>query len=269
MLTLGGGGVKYGMITYLGDIHGDLKIVKRLADNLDPGDTIIQVGDFGIGFLHEDKLKSLGRHLERCKVKCFAVRGNHDEPTSFKRHLKWGNLQLVPDNLVVAIEGKLHYFYGGAISVDRAFRTEQWDWWQKEGACDFLALNWDSPAFIYNEDFHLCGKLSNDVSCNINKIDVVVTHACPLDVVPVEPPHAQNPFLLPYFKRDKNLLGDLLKEGREMEYFRENLLSKFSIDKWYYGHYHVSDSRKKDGIDYRCLNINEVFYERSYFTGAD
>lgn len=222
------------MIYLLGDTHGNLNPIKKLlSENTKEGDTIIQLGDFGIGFVHEEKLKSLGEKLKSQGVYCYAVRGNHDNPIPFQEGRNWGNLQLLPDNSVLQIEEKSILFLGGAISVDRHFRTLGVDYWS-------------------NERFSLNKKYLK----NLRGIDMIMAHSCPNKV---QPKPTKSPFIDKFAERDPNLYSDLIEDGELINEAFEIMSQNNKIKNWYFGHWHVHHLQEYQGCEFRCLDIDEVF----------
>ena len=82
----------------MGDIHGNFAAIERwLQDFANTGDVLIQVGDFGAGFVHEKRIESLANKFSEAGCKCFVVQGNHDDPIYFKENKKYsGALELLP-----------------------------------------------------------------------------------------------------------------------------------------------------------------------------
>jgi hypothetical protein len=117
------------MIYILGDIHGNHEILERLSAMVQPDDTVIQVGDFGIYGAELFRLGGKYFHGFPCKV--YVIDGNHedfniintwskDEPTEFAP-----NFFYMPRGYVTEIEGELFGFLGGAESVDKAWRVQE------------------------------------------------------------------------------------------------------------------------------------------------
>jgi len=98
------------IIRFVGDIHGNYK---PLIDAANCEYQVIQVGDFGAGFVDIPELPSNVRW----------IRGNHDDPAIAKMHPQW-----IPDG---------HYengilFVGGAYSIDRDRRHLGISSWEDE-----------------------------------------------------------------------------------------------------------------------------------------
>ena len=87
------------MILCLGDLHGNFNFLKNQIQSKKITDcTIIQVGDFGIGFTYkendEQTLNSLNDFLKDVNVTMLAIRGNHDNPSFFNGDYDLSNLKL-------------------------------------------------------------------------------------------------------------------------------------------------------------------------------
>ena len=102
-----------GLVTFQGDAHGKLDRLAR------PGNTVIQVGDLGIGFVSPTAI----HHKITNRSDLWFIRGNHDDPAACRRNSRymgeWGSC------------GSL-FFVSGAWSIDQAWRTEGRDWWHDE-----------------------------------------------------------------------------------------------------------------------------------------
>jgi hypothetical protein len=109
---------------FIGDVHGKYSRSKRIIEGR--RDTV-QLGDMGVGFwkLRMDELVAGHNPPHRTMVEGNHrfIRGNHDNPSVCRRQSQW-----IPDGTV---EGDV-MFVGGALSVDRKWRTEGLDWWPDE-----------------------------------------------------------------------------------------------------------------------------------------
>lgn len=110
---------------FIGDVHGKFQRYKSLIKNQIH---TIQVGDMGVGF----------RHLQGPKTGEFTqnpphyamlagghrfIRGNHDNPEACRHHSQWIEDGTVENGMM---------FVGGAYSIDRAWRIEDYTWWKDE-----------------------------------------------------------------------------------------------------------------------------------------
>ncbi len=232
----------------LGDIHGDFQYLIELLGMFDfQNESIISVGDFGLGF---DTLSSecmhlamLNNSLRRRNIKLYVIRGNHDNPSYWRdsndsKDPGFSNIILVRDYTVMIIEDKNVLFIGGGISIDRSVRTEGRNYWKDE-------------VIIRNDEFIK--------SLPENSIDVMITHTpiakmfwhiCGTDLV--------NQYAL----RDRSLWADIDKEQSILEEYNSILkeTQKDSLKMWFSGHLHISSVVNTDNIKYIVLNIAE-FYE--------
>ena len=133
-----------GRVMVVGDVHGDVGWIKRLAERAHRLriDTVVSVGDFGIGPFAGDRPgapfdQKIQRIAERNGVTFYVVPGNHENyDTIAKLQARPdGWLELTP-NTVVAPRGHRWTWadvrfgaIGGAFSVDHSFRTPGRDWW--------------------------------------------------------------------------------------------------------------------------------------------
>ena len=123
-----------GEVFLVGDIHGDFPpfhaFVRRVRGR---GVAVVQVGDFGHGFLDDPTAADAAAFFREHANTCGFIRGNHDDPGICRASPGW-----IPDG---------HHdpdwdimFVGGAFSVDRKHRTEGLDWWEDE-ECSIAELN--------------------------------------------------------------------------------------------------------------------------------
>lgn len=148
----------------IGDIHGYQKWYKRLvsghkSSGLSKPEYTIQVGDLGFTYNCLDDIDP-----ERHKV----LGGNHDNYDimgDYPHFLGDFGVYTIPEF------GDI-FFVRGAFSIDRATRDIGVNWWEEEE----LTVEQGNAAI----------KLYGEV-----KPDFVITHACPLNVVP----HVANPMI--------------------------------------------------------------------------
>lgn len=130
----------------VGDIHGELEDCIKLAITR-PYDTILQLGDFGVGFVRVEKLKKLPINLK------FFV-GNHDNRQLAKT---------IPNNIGDYGEFEGIFFVSGADSIDKGVRTEGLSWWADEelsySQCNSCLAEWEK-----------------------SKCDTIVSHDCPQSI---------------------------------------------------------------------------------------
>lgn len=209
------------MIIAIGDIHGKINDLSSRMDTLEIDHPVnfVHLGDFGLGFdspIREyKKLKDLDYILSKTGSNMFIIRGNHDNPAFWdkSRYYEMDNIQLVKDDTIIEIAGKVCYFAGGAISIDRVNRNLGVNYWKGEGY------------------------VRNDPNVIPTRIDHVFTH----DVY-----HACSPFRMfspitsKWFEKDPLLLDDLQKSQDELKNLYEMLMGINQDFSWYHGHYHES-----------------------------
>jgi len=236
-------------IIYLGDIHGNFTQLRAYINRLNISDTtIIQVGDFGIGFTtkknDEEILFELNKFLESKTIIMLAIRGNHDDPFYFNGDHMYSNLKLLPDYTVMDIEDEKHLFVGGAISIDRKYRIENDKVYDRMG----VAKNsyWKDEVFVLNKK-----KLNK-----IKGIDVLITHTTPDWCFPVN--YGSFPEIVRSFANDDpSLIFDLTMEREELGKFFSILSENNNIKHHFYGHFHNSHTVENEGCTHHLLGIFE------------
>lgn len=102
----------------ISDVHGNYNklntILKKNPDKLH-----IQLGDLGIGFRNNQKLK----YTDNFKF----IRGNHDHPELSRNHPAY-----LRDFGKLSIEDKKVFFVSGAYSIDKNWRIPGVSWWEDE-----------------------------------------------------------------------------------------------------------------------------------------
>lgn len=136
-------------IMICGDWHCDTRHVRKVIKQAhDMGiKTIMQVGDFGLWTGEPEGFGYLDTMNEECRkwgVKVYFVAGNHDDWNDLgwmeKHHAKtYAGLTIVRSHIRYtgrvkrwAIDGKVFQAVGGAVSIDKARRTLNKDWWAQE-----------------------------------------------------------------------------------------------------------------------------------------
>lgn len=211
----------FGKILLLGDIHGNFPHAFNLC-NANTDTTIIQVGDFGIGF-GKDNPERINKYTN-----LRWIGGNHENMTRCKLYDgylgRFGWFQWRPDiNSPVTLKV---FFCSGAWSIDWQHRTPGKDWWADEE--------------LSAEEMDQARKLYLDV-----KPDIVISHDCPSLLWPDLIKQIQmlfGPNKIP--TRTGTFLDDLFREHRPRQ--------------WFFGHYHGSAVIEKDGCVFHCLNIGET-----------
>ena len=207
------------MATFLkGDIHGNLFEIIDFINrfNLGKNDNIIILGDCGIAW-RKDK-KDLIQNIKlwnECGngVKLYFIDGNHENFNILNSLPIENNMGKIADNIYHLRRGQIYEFEnkkilvcGGADSIDKYRRIENFTWW-KEEAISQETID-DIPAGHY---------------------DYVLTHCCPRSV----------------FEKNKIYLSTLQfldenKINHSSEDMLEQLKSKITFDHWFFAHYHIN-----------------------------
>lgn len=224
----------------VGDLHGALK---EMAHKLDKykfwGQDIVQVGDFGLGFLKREQdianLTVINSILQLHNTKLYIVRGNHDDPYFWSEFDgRFSNIDLVKDWSTRTIEANKVLFVGGGISIDRRQRTEGVSYWKDE------EVRWPT-----NEEWK-----------NIEAFgpEIIVSHIAPTIAFPRE----VNDLVREYAEIEKyhDSSSDLLLELSMERMKVDGILPLPSVTHWYYGHYHRNNVESVSGVEFRCLGIS-------------
>lgn len=187
------------LIYFVGDTHGISEAHEKLVynpalKNTTSEDFVIVCGDFGLPFLtkdlidwklRQDKLKRdtnytrCIRDINKKEYTLLFVDGNHDN------HEYW-NLQPVEEwhggkvhkhpNIercyhlmrgeIYDIEGYKIFTFGGALSIDKKYRTPGFDWWEQE------------EASVAETEYAIENLNKHD-----NKVDIIVTHTIPQSLI--------------------------------------------------------------------------------------
>jgi len=119
-------------VTFLGDVHGRWVDLANAMNKNSDTEVFIQVGDFGIF--------PRGGHMPNGEfdTPLLFIDGNHDDHWYLKQIEEKGELEIIPNCFYVP-RGSTHRigdaqvnFLGGAISIDKHFRTYGVNWWPEE-----------------------------------------------------------------------------------------------------------------------------------------
>lgn len=237
------------MILFLGDIHGNFEYIKGQIKRLKISDcTIIQVGDFGIGFskpeTEKEKMLLLNKFMRERNITFYAIRGNHDDPTYFTGEHQYSNLKLMPDYSVIEADDKRICLIGGAISIDRKYRLQQDTINARYGSS--RRSYWFDEVLVYDEE-----KIKG-----IKDVDILCTHTAPEWCLPlnkigfgslVESFADSDPTLLEELKAERHLMGKIFRELQKQSFIKHH----------YYGHFHKSETTLEGMCLHRLCNINE------------
>lgn len=196
-------------ITLIGDVHGKYdryhKILMRSKEN----PYTVQLGDLGFKY---DVLKPFDS-----KYHIF-IGGNHDN---------YDKINDVPNYLgdygyMVNFNGIDFFYYRGAWSIDRQYRTIGIDWWENEQ--------------VSIDQFMKARELYRDI-----KPDIMITHDCPQDIV------------LQMLKP-----GDRVFENNTSWALQE-LFNIHQPKMWFFGHWHKSRQIQHGNTKFICLDELETY----------
>jgi hypothetical protein len=190
-------------------------------------------GDGGEGYVsREADLKNLTIINQACvdnDVRLFCTRGNHTNPDVWNQKWVFSNLFLVPDYTeAVFPNGVTALIVGGAVSIDRFWRN-------RDGKIDY----WADEITPYQ-------KIDK-------KIDILLAHDAPdyfnhsTESLKISP-------WAKILEDDKTLFQDCLNQRNTINKLVEDIGARYCVS----GHYHNSLTEQKNGINYRCLGIDEL-----------
>ena len=249
-------------IVVSGDIHGDFnQLVFKVCVQYQMRDTLLIVaGDCGFGFeqsgYYEDMARRNAKRLSDANNWIVFVRGNHDNPAYFDGcTFKHRRMMAVPDYTVIQACGHTILCVGGAISIDRSYRQNQWNHEQKR----LSRMHPDVPdgrlakQYYWTDEAPFYDDIRLDKINEKFAIDIVITHSAPSFC------QLQNKnFLMQYASSDEALLDDVRMERETMDALYNRLLyDAHPLTHWYYGHFHQSWNCAIDGVMFSMLDVME------------
>ena len=243
-------------VVVAGDIHGDFKaLVYKCCVQYQIKDTLIVVaGDCGFGFqkpgYYEDLYMQLSGRLSKANNWLVFVRGNHDNPAYFDgKQVNYKCWKAVPDYSVLKACGHTILCVGGAISVDRGWRTYENYVETGDGKLTPFVY-WPDEKPVYDE-------VKLEAIDKVFAIDTVITHTAPSFCEKQSRADIQN-----WLVKDEDLLDDIKAERKVMDNIQAYLYAhSHPVDQWYYGHFHQSWHGEIDGVKYNmldCLELSEL-----------
>ena len=196
-------------VTLIGDCHGKYKRYHEIIREKDRHEYTIQLGDFGFDYT---TLKNVDP-----KNHVF-IGGNHDQ---------YDIINDVPNYLgdygyVNNFNGIDFFFFRGAYSIDRQYRTIGIDWWENEQ--------------VNIDQFMKARELYRSI-----KPEVMITHDCPQDIA--------LQMLEPGQRAYENITSWALQE----------LYNIHQPKLWFYGHWHRSVKIQHGNTQFVCLNELETY----------
>lgn len=221
-------------IYIVGDSHGKYdSLINKLETYHIEDCTLIHVGDGGEGFIsHEKQLRQfelLNNRFKKRNINYLSIRGNHSDPAYFKGQVTLSNFELLPDYSVRELNGEKFLFVGGAISIDRLYRTLNISYWS------------DEP-FVFDED--------KAVEC-----DVLITHSAPSYIGPIEKSGIEY-----WCNKDASLWDDCLTERK----LHDKLFEVAKPKRSYHGHFHLYSQVEHNGCVSTILDELQIVEHRNY-----
>ena len=215
----------------LGDVHGhwtEMNVTIAKAVRAHPDIThIVQVGDFGYGWgdayfkaskgFFSDEEMAIYDNAEKLWVD-----GNHENYTKLDvdKGAWQPNWKHMPRGSVLEVDQYRVMFFGGAASIDKAWRTEGVSWWAQE-------------AITYGQ----VQKTLNEVE---GPIDALFTHE-----------HAERvPYSDNRYKHDH-------AESKSNRQMLQALVDKFQPSFHFFGHHHYADRGMIGEMEWACCPIIE------------
>lgn len=212
---------KTGRLLVTGDLHGDTAALVMIAKKMLEGDMLFVAGDFGFIFRDNNDercfLNDVDQFLKRKNAYLVYVDGNHENHRALNEYPteEWGGARVhrirsriihVLRGEILEIKQKKIFCFGGAFSIDRAYRELNVSYWEEEIPTDEDFRNG-------NEHLEKCG-------C---QVDFIITHTCPLNMIPYLGARHSAPEEYPL----QNYL----------QWVNDSTISHLKC--WYFGHWHM------------------------------
>ena len=196
------------MITVIGDVHGKYEDYHKIIRQTEKYPYTIQLGDFGFKY---ETLKNVD------STKHLILPGNHDNYSMCYRYPHF-----LGDYGYSSLNKVEFFYYRGAYSIDRQYRTIGIDWWENEQ--------------VSIDQFMKARELYRQVKPNI-----VITHDCP-ETISLQ--------MLRLDQRQyQNMTGWALNE----------LFNIHQPKLWIFGHYHQSRTMQYGDTKFVCLDELETY----------
>ena len=196
---------------FIGDTHGKVQDYISILE-LYPDQPTVQVGDFGLGFVGNEPADEFITGYIKDDPHHRFIRGNHDNPAACRACPNW-----LPDGTV---EGDV-MFIGGAWSIDKAWRTQGFDWWEDE-ECSYDQL------FEFVDTYDRV------------RPRVMVTHDAPLNVTEK------------HFVSVGKALAKIQIQTRTQLAF-QSMFEIHQPELWVFGHWHTHLDVIENGTRFICL----------------
>lgn len=233
------------MIYITGDTHGRFDRVVSFVDRIGTSkeDILIILGDAGINYYKDSRDKRLKKLLSTLPITLFCIHGNHEErPFNIDSYklvdFKGGKVWVEDEypNILFAKDGEIFDFevngdikkvivIGGAYSVDKYYRQ-------------MMGYNWFKDEQPNDEIKEYIEKQLEGIG---NKVDIVLSHTCPLKYEPIE-----------WFLSQV----DQSTVDKTTEKWLDKIEEKIEYSKWYCGHYH--GEKKIDKLEFMFNSFEDL-----------
>lgn len=196
------------MITVIGDVHGKYENYHKIIKQTEQYPYTLQLGDFGFKY---ETLKNVD------STKHLILPGNHDNYTMCYHYPHF-----LGDYGYTSLNRIEFFYFRGAYSIDRSYRTIGIDWWEEEQV--------SIDQFMKARELY-----------RLAKPKIVITHDCPETIA--------YQMLDNHQKIYQNMTGWALNE----------LLNIHQPELWMFGHWHKSRTIQYGNTKFVCLNELETY----------
>jgi len=236
-----------------GDTHGDPRRfanqkVRVFCGDEYPSHAII-LGDFGLiwsTLINDPYEKHWIKWLDEKPWITLATLGNHENYERIYQlplvDLYGGKAYKVSDKVyilqhghVFTIEGKKFFNFGGAVSIDKARRQNRVSWWEEE-----------NPT---NADFYRGDESLRKVNYNV---DYVISHTAPQKAID----YFQHKLPFGNLSKEDDMYYELKKQDPAVHMLSAFLENGLAFRKWYFGHFHITDSFEVEDRQYQVMYEN-------------
>ncbi|OAT84672.1 hypothetical protein A6P54_02585 [Bacillus sp. MKU004] len=210
------------MIYITGDTHGYTDISKlnskRFKQNkyLTKKDFVIILGDFGLVWDDGNDENYWRKWINKKNFTTLFIDGNHENfnllETFPEFEWKGGTVRKISNSIFQLMRGQIYnidgykvFTFGGALSIDKDYRTEGKSWWEHE-----------TP----NLKEYNSGLLN--LEKNNWEVDYILTHTAPFEMI---------------YKLNPEDISSYLKD--DMCKYLSEIMPRINYRHWYFGHFHV------------------------------
>lgn len=214
-------------IKIIGDVHGKFDAYKKLIEDAEAS---IQIGDFGFD-VHWSKLSRHKIDPDRHKI----IPGNHDDYAFLKEDKLAKNWTFGKEYGEVEFFGLNFFFLRGAWSIDKKYRTPEYDWWEAE---ELTSEELDKAYDLYVKA----------------KPEVMITHECP----------GQS------FDGISQIIFGAVWHPNRTSQMLQRMWEAHKPNLWIFGHWHKTGIWRIKETEFVCLNeLEYIDYEVDDNIGHD